>query len=173
MFIAVALVAVYLAREPASAPEEAPAVAPPEVERRVPAPAASPLPAAATPRPAAPDAGPVALEGQGSATVVPTPPEHLPNPDLSSGLDENPELLPEQPQTPEWRLEKTVLIADSLEKRLERLEREIGEAEARGDEEGAAARRVLLERSRRRVEELEREMASLREQVRADGGAPP
>lgn len=169
MFIAVTLVAVYLAREPAPAPEEAPAAAQPKVESRAPAP--SPIAAAAGPRPVTPDAGPVALKGQGSATVVPTPPEHMPNPDLSSGTDENPEILPEKPQTPEWRLEKTMLIADSLGKRVERLERDLREAEARGDKESATSRRMLLERSRMRVEELKREMASLREQVRADGGA--
>jgi hypothetical protein len=54
-----------------------------------------------------------------------------------------------------------------------RLEAEVREAEARGDREGAARQRTILERSRRRVAELEQELASLREQVRADGGQAP
>jgi hypothetical protein len=94
----------------------------------------------------------------------------LPPTAVSSAPGENPEIPPEAPQTAEWKLGKTELIAESLGKRVQRLEAEIREAEARGDREGAAKQRILLERSRKRVAELEREIASLREQVRADGG---
>ena len=83
------------------------------------------------------------------------------------------EIPPEEPQTPEWRLQKTTLISRSLVKRIQRLEEAVREAEAKGDRETAQMERVLLERSRKRVAELEREIASLREQVRADGGTPP
>jgi hypothetical protein len=91
---------------------------------------------------------------------------------VSTATEENPEIAPEAPQTPEWKLEKTVLISDSLARRARRLEVEIREAEARGDGETAARQRALLDRSRRRVVELEQEITSLKEQVRADAGAP-
>ena len=164
--LAVVLVAVYFARE--SAEEEAPVAAPPpRVEERASAPASPPVPAAVRASHEEPDAEPARHEEHGPAAVAPGAPE-LPPTAVTPGADENPELTPEAPQTPEWKLEKTVLIADSLTRRVARLEQEVREAEARGDSEGAAAQRVLLERSRRRGEELQQEMATLREQVRAE-----
>ncbi|HYV45642.1 MAG TPA: hypothetical protein VFA20_12320 [Myxococcaceae bacterium] len=90
------------------------------------------------------------------------PPDVSPTPS-----EEESAIPPEAPQTVEWKLGKTELILDSLGKRVQRLEKEIQEAEARGDRETARRQRLLLDRSRQRMAELERDVAAMK----ADGGA--
>jgi len=162
---AVAYLIIERAPEPGASPGTAPAEAQPRVEERSPPPRSVPPP------------GRESEPAPGGAPSVPAPPvpgaPELPPTAVSPVPEENPEIPPEAPQTAEWKLEKTERIAGSLGKRVARLEAEVREADARGDREGASARQVLLERSRQRVAELEREIASLREQVRADGGPPP
>ena len=118
-----------------------------------------PTPAASAPAPAVPPSAP---------PVDPNAPIAPPSPADDHGGEEPP---PELPQTVEWKLTKTTIATLALKKRIRRLEAEIAEAEAKGDQEGAQRRRVLMERSRQRVAELEEEAARLRDVVQSgDGG---
>jgi len=167
-YVAVVAIAVaaYLfadrAPAPAPAPEDPPAAARPQVEQRTPAPPPVPVPST-TSTPVAPGSLAPPVAAPPGAPVMP--------PTATEPRTKDLEIPPEEPQTPEWRLQKTTLISRSLVKRIQRLEEAVREAEAKGDRETAQMERVLLERSRKRMAELEQEIASLREQVRADGGS--
>src|SRR3954471_20032132 len=154
----IVLVWAYLATDRApAAPEPAPSIA----EVSSPDEARSPSPS--------PPVRPPEAEAQPAAQSAPSAPEQPPS--ASAGnMEEDEEISPEAPQTPKWRLEKTTLIAVSLGKRVHRLEVAVREAEAKGDRAGAAEQRTLLERSRQRMMEAEREIAALKEQVEGDGG---
>jgi hypothetical protein len=143
---------------PAPAPEEPPA------EERPPAPVPVPAPAPVS-RPAPPPpTGSAASQPPGQSSAPGAP--ELPPTAVAPGTGEDLEIPPEAPQTPEWKLGKTELILDSLGKRVQRLEKEIQAAEARGDQETARRQRILLDRSRQRMAALERDAAAMR----ADGG---
>ena len=167
--LSVAIVLVVVASlegDRAPAPDDSSAGVPPQVEER---PLAPPSVSPPDQRSGgSPGPGPSGAQGPAPASA-PGAPEQPPTA-VSKVAEKKLEVPPEAPQTAEWKLEKTELIADSLGRRMQRLEAELRQAEARGDREGAARQRTLLERSRQRVAELEREIASLREQVRADGG---
>jgi len=144
--LAIALGLVYRWRDAG-----APASTPPQLEEAPHREAPSRPPAATAPAPApAPIAAP-----QGTPPGAPElPPNVSPTPS-----EDDLAIPPEAPQTAEWKQGKTELILDSLGKRVQRLEKEIQEAEARGDQETAKRQRILLDRSRRRIAEL-----------KADGG---
>ncbi|HEY8205876.1 MAG TPA: hypothetical protein VIG99_00245 [Myxococcaceae bacterium] len=162
----IALVGVYLAtdREPqAPAPAEAPVLVAEQVEAQV-----SPSrPAPAPPAPSKPEAPRAAPDAPGApgAPVAPPTASAVPSEDE---LD----LPPEQPRTANWQLDKTILIAQALDQRIKRLDDEVRDAERSGDRERAAAQRMLLERSKQRAAELDGEIASLKEQVKAAGSSP-
>jgi hypothetical protein len=73
----------------------------------------------------------------------------------------NDPILPEKPQTPEWRLEKTERISSLLARDLERLEREREEAAARGDEAERQRLDILIQRHRNRLKKLREEIQVL------------
>jgi hypothetical protein len=82
----------------------------------------------------------------------------------------NDPILPEKPQTPEWRLEKTERITALLARDVERLEREREEAAARGDEAERQRLDVLIQRHRNRLRRLQAEIEALSGEV---GQEPP
>jgi len=149
--VAVALGLAYRSRSapvpPPPPPEEVPRPRPGEAPARPPP--IAPAPSTADHPPATPPGAPV------------LPPDVSPTPS-----EEDMAIPPEAPQTVEWKLGKTELILESLGKRVRRLEKEIQEAEARGDRETARRQRLLLDRSRQRMAELERDVAAMK----ADGG---
>jgi len=129
------------------------------------APASTPPPAEEAPHreaparpPAAPAPAPAAAPATAPQGTTPGAPELPPNVSPTPSEDDL-AVPPEAPQTAEWKQGKTGLILDSLGKRVQRLEKEIQEAEARGDQETAKRQRILLDRSRQRIAEL-----------KADGG---
>ena len=135
------------AETPAPRAPETPPRAPPGTTRSGPT---EPTPAAV---PAAP----------GNATVVPVGPgDEVPLPESSNPLPQvNDPILPEKPQTPEWRLEKTERITSLLARDVERLERERAEAAARGDEVERQRLDILLQRHRNRLKKLREEIQVL------------
>jgi hypothetical protein len=104
--------------------------------------------------------------------VVPVRPgDEVPSPESSNPLPQvNDPILPEKPQTPEWRLEKTKHISTLLARDVERLEREREEAAARGDEAERERLDILIQRHRNRLRKLQVEIQVLSEEA---GQEPP
>src|SRR5690606_36014336 len=127
---------------------EAPAPRAPEAPPRPPPSATRSGPTTSTPAPA--------LELPGEATVVPVGPgDEVPSPESPNPLPQvNDPILPEKPQTPEWRLEKTERITALLARDVERLEREREEAAARGDEAERQRLDILIQRHHNRLRKL-------------------
>ena len=73
----------------------------------------------------------------------------------------NDPILPEKPQTAEWRLEKTERITTLLARDVERLEREKEEATARGDEAERQRLDILIQRHRNRLQRLREQIQTL------------
>jgi hypothetical protein len=170
------VVLIVVLRRKATPPEPA---APPHAEE--------PDAARPEPRPAAPDvlsarpdvrfiadaaddahAGMTWFPGRGWAVVVdagatprPPGPEELP------AVDE-PTAAPLQPVTAEWRLSRVRRITGLMDARAARLETEAQEMEQRGDREGAARQRVLIERLRARATTVRAEIPGLERQVEED-----
>ncbi|QSQ22041.1 hypothetical protein JY651_44030 [Pyxidicoccus parkwayensis] len=167
--LVVALVAVAL--WPAAPVEHASPVAPP--------PEASVAPLAETSAPA-----PVQMPGKAAARVAPVlasseersatmvalgPGDVAPEPEVENPPpQENDEIVPELPQTAQWRLEKTTHITALLGRDVERLEREREEAETRGDERRSAQLQTLLQRHRARLHELREEIQELNEAAKQE-----
>lgn len=97
--------------------------------------------------------------------MVPVGPgDEVPSPESPHPLPQvNEPILPEKPQTAEWRLEKTERITALLARDVERLEREKEEAAARGDEAERERLDILIQRQRKRLQ-------GLREQIQALAG---
>lgn len=135
---------------------------PPPPPRTEEAPRNEPTAPPARPPAPAPTSAPVTAPPAGTPGAPELPP------DVSATPSEDQMAIPpEAPQTVEWKLGKTELILESLGKRVQRLEKEIQEADARGDQETAKRQRILLDRSKQRMAALERDVAAMK----ADGGA--
>jgi hypothetical protein len=95
--------------------------------------------------------------------VVPVGPgDEVPSPESPHPLPQvNDPILPEKPQTAEWRLEKTERITALLTRDVERLERERKEAAARGDEAERQRLDILIQRHRNRLRKLREEIQVL------------
>ncbi len=104
--------------------------------------------------------------------MVPVGPgDEVPSPESPNPLPQvNDPILPEKPQTPEWRLERTQRIATLLTRDVERLEREKEEAAARGDEAERQRLDVLIQRHRNRLRKLREEIQVLADEA---GIEPP
>lgn len=102
---------------------------------------------------------------EGEAVVVPIGPnDEVPQPEREGGpVVENDPIEPELPQTPEWRLEKTVHMASLVDRQIGRLESALADAEAAGDKAEAQRLEVRLERQRKRLEGIREEANELRE----------
>lgn len=178
--LAVGVLAVVMANrtlDPTQAPPREPPASSPPAEAAPPAPLAhgerSEAPPAA---PTTEDGGRVYVPGQGWARAVdPGPDAHAPDPDTAPPVDVNPPLPPEKPQTAEWKLQKTERITSLMAERADRIERELREAEARGEGDSSEARkqRILLERTRLRMKELRQDIEQLRSQAEQERGNPP
>jgi cell division septation protein DedD len=136
-------------------PEQAPSAPEPVPERVAARVAAAPVLTSAEAR--APAATVVAL---GPGDVAPEPEVENPPP------QQNDAITPELPQTPQWRLEKTTHITALLGRDVERLERELEQAEARGDERRSQQLGTLIQRHRARLHELREELRELGEVVK-------
>jgi hypothetical protein len=106
-------------------------------------------------------------EASRNATVVPVGPgDEVPLPESPNPLPQvNDPILPEKPQTAEWRLEKTEHIRTLLARDVERLEHEKEEAAARGDEAERQRLDVLIQRHRVRLERLREHIQALSGEV--------
>lgn len=102
-------------------------------------------------------------EAPPSATVVPLGPGDVaPEPEVENPPpQQNDEIQPEQPQTAQWRLEKTTHITALLGRDVERLEREREAAAARGDDERVRQVNTLLQRNRGQLDHLRDEIRAL------------
>jgi len=102
-------------------------------------------------------------QAPGNATVVPVGPgDEVPLPESPNPLPQvNDPILPEKPQTTEWRLEKTERITALLARDVERLEREKEEAAARGDEAERQRLDILIQRHRKRLQGLREQIEVL------------
>ncbi|MGM0555271.1 MAG: hypothetical protein ACQEVA_02735 [Myxococcota bacterium] len=112
-------------------------------------------------------------EGEGWARVTDPGPNASEPPPVDSlekkGRVINDEIPEEKPQTPEWKIEKTNIIFDRMAKRLDRLDRQVAEAEQAGNAEQARHKKLLMRRTEDRLLDLERELARLR--AEAERGA--
>lgn len=144
------------AETPAPRAPEAPPRPPPSVTR------SAPPPSTQAPVPEAP----------GNATEVPVGPgDEVPSPESPNPLPQvNDPILPEKPQTPEWRLEKTERISTLLARDVERLELEREEAAARGDEAERQRLDILIQRHHNRLRKLREEIRVLSDEA---GQEPP
>ncbi|WP_338873365.1 hypothetical protein [Myxococcus stipitatus] len=106
-------------------------------------------------------------EAPPSATVVPLGPGDVaPEPEVENPPPQrNDEIQPEQPQTAQWRLEKTTHITALLGRDVERLERERDAAAARGDDERVRQVNTLLQRNRGQLDHLRDEIRALTAEV--------
>lgn len=107
---------------------------------------------------------------QGDAVVVPVGPgDEVPSPERDDGtVVENDPIEPEQPQTPEWKLEKTVHIASLVDRQIGRIESDLALAESRGDRTEAQRLRVRLARQKHRLEGIRGEVDDLRAAIGGD-----
>ncbi len=139
---------------------------------------------APTPRPEPrrtlrPDGGVVVRQvyvpGKGPMTLVEDPNAVPPPPkDQLPEAREKPEIPPELPQTPDWKLKMTRRLVGTMEKSIARLERRIREAKRSGADPGEIRRlEVLLERRRMRLGRLQSDVKLLEQQVAAQGQARP
>ena len=126
-----------------------------------------PAPRTALSRPAVASASPRA-EAVASAAVrapaaqgVPPASEGSSQAVSAEEAPENDPILPELPQTPEWRHGKLVRITSLLERDVTRLEAERERARARGDADEARRLEVQVLRHRARLESLRAESAAL------------
>ncbi|MCP3062870.1 hypothetical protein LXT21_29205 [Myxococcus sp. K38C18041901] len=132
------------------------------------------------PIPSSPEAR--AVEGAGPERVVPggeaTPPATVvalgpgdvaPEPEVANPPpQQNDEIVPEQPQTAQWKLEKTKHITAVLGRDVERLERERELAESRGDLERVRQTEILIQRHRGRLVSLGEEIQALSKEAAAE-----
>ncbi|MCY1000132.1 hypothetical protein OWM54_23620 [Myxococcus sp. MISCRS1] len=132
------------------------------------------------PLPSSPEAR--AVEGAHPEPVVPageaTPPATVvalgpgdvaPEPEVANPPpQQNDEIVPEQPQTAQWKLEKTKHIASVLGRDVERLERERELAESRGDLERVRQTEMLIQRHRGRLVSLGEEIQALSTEAAAE-----
>jgi hypothetical protein len=111
-------------------------------------------------------------QAPGNATVVPVGPgDEVPLPESPNPQPQvNDPILPEKPQTPEWRLEKTERATALLARDVERLEREKEEAAARGDEAERERLDILIQRHRKRLQGLREQIQVLADEA---GQEPP
>jgi hypothetical protein len=166
--LALAVLGVMLWPAPSAPPqsdEPRPSPVSSAVETRAPrAPGASARQPPSAPR-SAPDVSTPAPAPQasGNATVVPVGPgDEVPLPESPNPLPQvNDPILPEKPQTAEWRLEKTERITTLLARDVERLEREKEEAAARGDEAERQRLDILIQRHRNRLQRLREQIQAL------------
>jgi hypothetical protein len=95
--------------------------------------------------------------------VVPIRPgDEVPSPESPNPLPQvNDPILPEKPQTAQWRQEKTERISALLARDVERLEREREAAGARGDEAERQRLDTLIQRHRDRLQKLRQEIQQL------------
>jgi hypothetical protein len=145
---------------PVTAPSEAPVA--PVAEAAAPAPVPAKVAARVEPV--------LASSEERRATVVALGPGDVaPEPEVEGAPpQENDEIVPELPQTAQWRLEKTTHITALLGRDVERLEHEREEAEARGDERRSAQLQTLLQRHRARLHELREELQELSEAAKQE-----
>lgn len=106
------------------------------------------------------DAAPKAVPTGAPARV----PSGAPDPEVTASLANDP-IEPEKPQTPEWKLEKTVHLQELLSRHLERLEKERAAAHAAGNTGEEYRLHVSIARGRARLEHLQGEAALLRQEL--------
>ncbi|MFP2906555.1 hypothetical protein ACLESD_16105, partial [Pyxidicoccus sp. 3LFB2] len=112
---------------------------------------------------------PASDEARPATVVALAPGDVPPEPEVENPpVQENDAIQPELPQTPRWRLEKTMHITALLGRDVERLEREREIAEARGDERRSAQLDTLLRRNRVRLDELREELRVLGEAAKEE-----
>ncbi|MDY7230130.1 hypothetical protein [Hyalangium rubrum] len=147
---------------PPDAPEPVAPVAPPTPGAtptvRTPAPAPRVPAPPSVPTPAAPTA---AVPPPPNATVVPIRPgDVVPEPESAHPLPQvNDAIEPEQPQTAQWKLEKTKRITLLLSRDVERLTRERDAAAQKGDERERQRLDTLIRRHQDRLRLLKDEAA--------------
>jgi hypothetical protein len=78
---------------------------------------------------------------------------------------EGPPPAVEKPETPEWKLEMTRRLIKVMERRQERLESRLREAEREGETERARKTRLLLARTKKRIQKLNQDAASYEQQI--------
>lgn len=107
---------------------------------------------------------------EGDAVVVPVGEgDEVPSPERDDGpVVENDPIEPELPQTPEWKLEKTVHVASLVDRQIGRLESELAAAESRGDRAEAQRLKVRLARQKQRLDGIHGEAEALRAEVGGD-----
>lgn len=107
---------------------------------------------------------------EGDAVVVPIGEgDEVPSAERHDGpVVENDPIEPELPQTPEWKLEKTVHIAALVDRHIGRLESERAAAESRGDRAEAQRLEVRLARQKQRLEGIHGEADALRAEIGGD-----
>jgi peptidoglycan hydrolase CwlO-like protein len=85
----------------------------------------------------------------------------------------NPEIKPELPQTPEWKIGKTQRILSVVTRRAARVEKEIEALDAQGKKAEADEKRVLLSRLKKRMDAMKKDIAGYEKQIVDDGGVLP
>jgi hypothetical protein len=165
LVVGVAVVALQPAKPPAP-----PVTAPPPAGSAPPPPPQQPVMASAPPPVPSPSAA-SSLRYDGDAGVYLIKLDdgsEMPLPPGVTSASIVPQLPAEQPQTPEWKLEKTKRIYAVVEERSKRLAAEADELEKKGDAEGARTKRTLAKRLEKQLASMNKEMADYQAQM--DGG---
>lgn len=97
----------------------------------------------------------------------------MPAPSVVDVDAKNPEIKPELPQTPDWKMGKTQQILAVVGRRAERVKKDIEDLEKAGKSDEAAEKKVLLKRLEHRMEAMRKEIADLKTEILADGGVVP
>ncbi|MGZ3421568.1 MAG: hypothetical protein ACXVEF_43895 [Polyangiales bacterium] len=138
------------------------------------APSASPTPLPdAAPATVQPSAAPTADASHGADANEEDAEDEPPPPWVIDKDANNPEIAPELPQTPEWKMGKTQRILEVVSRRAERVQKEIEALDKQGKKVEADEKRALLKRLNRRMDAMKKDIEGYKKEILADGGTIP